>query len=159
MTNKIIFLDQDGPTIPGSMFVFHSNPSFKRIFSPVCIGIVKKLCELSGAKIVCNSSHNTHLNFFSDEPTSLKDDLMSAGIPQDMFHHEWRTKFPVICNRMIAIQDWLENNDLHADWIAFDDEKFTDNERLIHVDFSSGITIDHFNKACKFWGIASKFIF
>ena len=44
-----------------------------------------------------------------------------------------------------------------ADWIAFDDEPFVENDpRLMHVDFELGIDYNLFVKACEHWNISLK---
>lgn len=160
--NRIIFLDIDGPMIPSSMYFIDRNASWNRTISPVGVAIVNRLVEESGAKIVTNSSHNNLV--IESTGADLRADLIRAGIPEASFHEDWRTKYPFVgrlteddSNRMVAIREWMQRNG-EADWIAFDDVKFTTDNRLILVDFDSGITTREFNKAADLWKLGGVLI-
>jgi hypothetical protein len=134
----------------------------RTVFSTTATGIINELCKLFGAKIVTNSAHNYH---HSRNNNNLKQDLISVGnISADYFHKDWRTQYPfdntgsdfldnlhnITHPRMRAIQQWQEKNG-NVDWICFDDDKFTDNNRLFHVDFDEGITFNQYRAACVRW--------
>jgi len=145
--NKIIFLDIDGPVISTSANAFVSY--YRTDCVPEAIANLNLICELSGAKIVANSTHN-----YSLSPTgSLKTDLIRFGIKPEYIHKNWRTVFPRIdytkfnCSlrgigRQIAIDRWLSDFG-YAEWVCFDDRKFTFSKNLIHIAAGQGITDNH----------------
>ncbi len=146
---RLIFLDIDGPMIPSSMFFIDEMASWDRVFSPISIAILNALVEKTGAKIVTNSSHNSLLTGNND----LNVDLINAGVPANSFHKNWRTEYPSY-PRDASLKKWLVDNDCRdADWICFDDVQFTDDDRLILVDFDTGLTTVHYNLAMKKFGL------
>lgn len=96
-------------------------------------------------------------NYYDLGVASLKDDLIRWGIPISMFHKNWRTIFPNVdyktinspirgVGRLFAIEDWLKNNPGY-EWICFDDRKFTDNIRLIHIQRDQGVDTSYVKQA------------
>lgn len=157
--NRILFVDVDGPLIPADMFVIEPNASFARSFSPVCLKILEKMCEHAGAKVVMNSTHNTHLNFHNPEPTNLKQDMIDAGFPEEMFHPNWCTTFPRIAQRELAIHNWMHQQGQDFDWMAIDDENFTTDPRLVLVRYDTGIGVVEYNKVMKHFGVKERVFF
>jgi hypothetical protein len=110
------------------------------IWDPVAVGMLNSLCEIHGAKIVFNSSHNAlgvdylveHCNF--------------NGLKIEHIHQTIHTEFPLqTISRFGAISKWLTYNGVDVDcWI--DDFKIsTDN--LVRVSFNNGITFEKYEKA------------
>ncbi len=149
---KILFLDVDGPLIPSGMYLVHKNASYERKCSPICVAIVNELCRKADAKIVLNSTHSREANIAIE-------DLKREGL--ERFHDIATTNYPNKMSggdRMAAIEDWQERCG-GVDWIAFDDSNFTENERLVLIDFDVGITLKHYNKAAEMWGLKPIIIF
>ena len=48
--------------------------------------------------------------------------------------------------KQLAIQQWLDSNPGY-DWICFDDRKFTDDVRLIHIQREDGIDSGYYDQA------------
>lgn len=153
-TKRVVFLDIDGPII--DLKTYKSNPivSYYRTGcnSQAIINLVK-LCNEFDLKIVTNSMQN----YYDLGNDSLQDDLVSWGIPLDLFHVEWRTIFPKVdykkvnsnvrgAGRLYAIQQWLDSNPGY-NWICFDDRKFTDDARLIHIQREDGIDSGYYDQA------------
>ena len=169
--NRFIFLDIDGPVIPTGCYFVNRNASFDRTFSNVCIGYVKKLLDLSGAKLVTNSMHNYHPRIADDGETfTLRDDLVNAGIPLNSFHDIWRTQFGHFSfnnnswrgdqphPRLKAINEWLDQwGGENPEWIGFDDEPYKHDNQFI-VNFDDGITWTQFTDACKKWNLKVPFV-
>ena len=150
---KILFLDIDGPVIPATQAFINRHASWERMFAPQCIAIVKHILDQSGAKLVTNSTHNQETPHLNGGRT-LREDLIAAGIQAELFHPVWKTQYPNISGslrRLDAIELWQAENG-QADWIALDDANFTDDERLVLVDFDCGLTVADFNKVAKRWG-------
>lgn len=150
MMQRIIFLDIDGPIINTPMFFIRHDCSITRsAMNTQAIAFVVEIARVAKARIVTNSTHNTH----DVDGKNLRFDLVEVGVPDELFHEQWRTKYPDYWGghgRLRAIHDWMEENG-EADWIAFDDASFTDSERLILVDFDRGIDWDCYQKARKYW--------
>lgn len=149
-----LFLDIDGPVI--DLMTFDSSPHVSYLRSGCNTNAVRnivELCQEFGLKIVTNSMHN----YYDIGDSSLKEDLITWGIPENLFHDEWRTIFPVVdytrvnspirgAGRMYAIEQWLLANPGY-EWICFDDRKFTDDPRLIHIDRDYGVDAGHLHQA------------
>lgn len=147
---KIVFLDMDGPVITTPHFMINSMCSMHRtVMSTNAIGWLNALCRDADAKLVTNSMHNFH-----DSPNGdLRSDLIRHGLHAPFIHDVWRTSFPgtqklsgTTLSRMAAIEEWLETHG-PADWVAFDDEFFTSDPRLVHIKNSDGILSEHYEKA------------
>lgn len=162
MTERIIFLDIDGPVIPEGCYYIDTSASFDRIFSNTCIGYLKKLLTLADAKLFTNSMHNfyTRTNDAGEKLGDLRDDLVNAGIPLELFHPNWRTEFghnryrsqsyrvDEPHPRLKAINGWIQSyTDGDIEWIGFDDDNYN-HPNLLLVDFTDGITHKLFSEAC-----------
>jgi hypothetical protein len=168
---RIVFLDVDGPLINTPMFYVDLQCSLKRtVFNTQAIGYVIQLCKIADAKIVMNSTHNTHMinDPLTAKERSIKDDMIYWKVPAELFHENYHTEYPFprgrkfsdhsTRNRMLSIENWMDDNE-EVDWIAFDDEKFTDDFRLILIDFERGIDHAAYKKALKFWELKEPDIF
>lgn len=142
---KIIFLDIDGPVIPGRVYSRNVYPELRMIFAKDSIQLVNQLCESTGARVVTNSMHN-HLDI---KGRSLRQDLITWGMGASNFHEDWRTSFPNVnykenpspvrgWGRWLGILDWQKRNG-EANWVCFDDRIFTKDPRLVRIEFYEGI--------------------
>lgn len=159
MSERVIFLDIDGPMIPLPAFFIDIEASMqRRVMSNMAVACLNRLCKVSGAKIVTNTMHN-YVSVEGD--MNVKDSLIFHGIDECHFHKNWRTTFPVdpLTNKNVrridGVHTWLEENG-DVDWICFDDDYFTTDERLIVVHYTYGITYSEYLKATKFWDIEDK---
>jgi hypothetical protein len=147
MLPRIIFLDIDGPVIPGHLYdVDPVAPYHRLLFDRNAIARLNRLCAAAGARIVTNSMHNFDLM----SNRSLRDDLVAWGVDPRYIHANWRTSFPMVnyasnpnprrgWGRWLGISKWIEHNG-ECDWVCFDDRSWTDDPRLVLVDFEHGIT-------------------
>ena len=163
---RIIFLDIDGPVISTGCYGVTSLASnLRACMNQSAIGYLNMLCDHAKAKIVTNTSHNYHEVKNNDGEggfRDLKTDLIRWGVKDHLFHEDWRTDYPyperfssggyADFPRQTAIHTWLEKNGDH-DWVCFDDAKFTEDKRLILIDFDHGITRDSIMRACGIFGI------
>lgn len=142
-TNKVIFLDIDGPMIPASYFLVDSMASWNRRFPTTTVAVIKWLCERTGAKVVFNTTHNLPYDGVDDIDVALE----KQGLDRDHIHAtDLATKYPGI-ERDLAVKEWLHRHPEVTDWIALDDVKFTDDARLIWVDPDAGVHLGHLNEA------------
>ena len=150
----VLFLDIDGPVI--DLLTFNNTPHVSYLRTGGNRDSIKnivKLCMENDLSIVTNSTHN-----YNDIGNSnLKEDLVSWGIPEHLFHNSWRTIFPDVdyqkvnstirgAGRMYAIKRWLDENPGY-EWICFDDRKFTDDPRLIHIQRLHGVDEAYYHQA------------
>lgn len=144
---KIAFLDIDGPMIPSGQYLINRKCSWERDFPAIPVACINALCERSGAKIVLNTTHNNPIDGVPD----IQEMLTRAGVKADHFHDSPKTIYPNVpgnCNRrMVAVEKWLAAHPGVTHWVAFDDEKFTEEKNLIHIDMDSGIHVGHLNQA------------
>lgn len=149
---KIIFLDIDGPMIPATMYLIDQYAGFRRIFPETTVAVLKRMCENTGAKLVINSTHNTCIESREVDGFTIhtvEETLKrNHGFTDDHFHPDSRTRYPAV-NRLTAVTDWLALHPEVTDWVAIDDNNFTDNERLILVNPDTGIGVDVLNKVCE----------
>lgn len=150
MTERVVFLDIDGPIIPYSMFLIDKMASWHRIIPPVTVAVVREVCKRSGAKVVFNTTHNTPASTMDGVP-EIEDAVRDAGLPAEMIHVDLKTRYPQI-ERREAVHEWLSRHPEVTDWIAFDDAKFTDADNLIWVDPDGGLHLGHLNQAMDRWG-------
>ena len=140
---KIVFLDIDGPMIPATMFLVDRMCSWHRVFPPTTVAVVKELCERTGAKIVFNTTHNRPF----DGVPNIDAALVAHGLDAAHLHSTDRhTLYPDI-DRKAAVAEWLHRHPEVSEWVALDDVKFTDDERLIFVDSDAGLHVGHLNLA------------
>ena len=140
--DRIIFLDADGPIIStGCYGVTPYASSLRACMNQNAIGYLNMLVNHTKARIVTNSSHNYHEVKNNDGGfRDLKTDLIRFGVKEEYFH-KIAHKFPTYgkfsggnMNRLIAIEEWITRNET-SQWVCFDDEIFTKDQRLIPIDF------------------------
>lgn len=143
----VIFLDIDGVLIPSSMFMLEGTmASIDLKFSDTCVACLKHLCKETGAMIVTNTTHN---GSFERKLLPL---LKEAGLGEFVIGH---TDYPkcsysgdgVENPRDSAVKKWLSEHPEVRKWVAFDDDWFTEDERLIRCDSNCGIGVREMNAA------------
>jgi HAD domain in Swiss Army Knife RNA repair proteins len=168
---KIIFIDIDGPIINTPCYYLDMNCSINRsVMNTQSLGYVTKLAKLANAKIVTNTTHNTFNleDLITGATRTIKDDLIAWGIPEDLFHEYSYTNYPNPIGgkyakhgqshgRLRSIEQWQEQHGL-ADWLCFDDEPFTDDPRLLVIDFDLGIDYKAFKDALANWNISNSLL-
>ena len=152
---KIIFLDMDGVTIPLALSYFLDTNPGDRIMSNVVIGILNNICQKTNAKIVTNTTHNID---HQGQP-SIREVLIRNGLKAEFLHENSKTDFGVNnMNRMVSIRKWLLENGEPENWVAIDDEHFTDSPNLILVDRDVGITLKDMYKVMEKFGVKKHFL-
>lgn len=163
---NVIFLDIDGPVISTPQYFINPTASYSRsIMNTNALGWIRGIIKATDAKIVTNSSHNYYL---ANEKT-LKEDLIIHGIEEEDFHVDWRTNFyqpfesndPGIPDDSTTLREkgflnWLKEHPEVTNYVIFDDLKFTDDPKLIHVRFEEGITFDHYLQALDIFDVKPK---
>lgn len=150
MTERVIFLDIDGPVIPYTMFLLDKMCSWHRVIPTHTVAVVKEACERGNAKVVFNTTHNRSW----EGAPHIEEAVIAAGLPREMVHPDMKTKYPDIA-RGDAVLEWLHRHPEVTDWIAFDDVKFTEADNLIWIDPDAGLHLGHLNAALDRWKCAS----
>ncbi len=153
--DKIIFLDMDGPCIPTSLvFFLETNPG-DRIMSNVVIGMINNICKRTGAKLVTNTTHNID----HQGQLTIREALIQNGVKEEFFHENHKTDYGVTnSNRMKSINKWLIENGEPKNWVAVDDENFTDVDNLVLIDRDNGITLKDMHKIMEKFGVKRNFL-
>ena len=146
---KIIFQDIDGPLIPMRMYYRnhtrpHNGQSF--IYDPVAVDMLRVICERTGAKVVFNTMHN-------ENPADvMMYQAQVNGMAGIMYEPDPITSFADLqIGRKFAIGHWLFQHPEVTEWIVIDDADI-DTDRLVQVDFQTGMNINTFIKACELFG-------
>lgn len=158
MTDKIIFLDIDGPMIPGRSYKMagQTKPIVMK-FDPVAVSIINDACEHHDRKIVI---HSSWLRVFGLQETYVH--CLKEGLLDAHFHNE------ALCNghdhyRYDRVLDWLSRHPEVDDFVIVDDdlpdfmtmEFGPDHEddyskklrgHILPVDFDDGLLMSHWRK-------------
>jgi len=152
MSDRILFLDIDGPLIPSRAYEMPSqthNP-FVTIFDPCAVGMINKACEKQDRKIVLHSSWIRTAHMY---PETLNMDVrewcIHQGIHKSLFHED------AYCNRETSwrydrIGQWLQDHPGTNDFVILDDEApeptWHYKRNVLLIDFENGITMKDYHK-------------
>lgn len=117
MTNKVIFIDVDGPLIPLRAIYLPTQTKIMSVFDPCATSMLLKLLDDSGAKLVISSS-------WGHQGSKVCADLFTKnGIDADKyFHFDWRTPRKMSSSRTQEIKWWLDDHPEVTHYVAIDDE-------------------------------------
>lgn len=145
---RIIFLDIDGPMIPSYQYLINRSCSHYREMAPGPIACLNELCERSGAKVVFNTTHNQTWEWAPD----IQHAMTAHGFRREFIREtDFKTRYPSLA-RDLAVKEWLAQHG-PVDWLAFDDSRFTEDDRLIWVDADQGLNLSHINEAADRWSL------
>lgn len=150
---KVIFVDIDGPLIPGRMYYgggrMMTNDKSAFIYDPISVGMIMRLSENHGTVIVYNSMHNNNGDRVMRHQANIN------GFGELVHKTECCTR---LCapglTRLSAIEDWIQRNDpsmTSEDWIVIDDLDIG-TDRQVKVDFDLGMTLENFFEAGELFG-------
>lgn len=151
MSSRILFLDIDGPLIPGRAYQIAGQTSpFVKIFDPVAVSIINTSCEKQNRKIVLHSSWiRTKLNFPDDLGMDVKEWCIGQGIKEEFFHED------AYCDRDTSwrydrVDKWLQDHPNTNDFVIVDDEPpangYHYSRHVLLVDFEDGLLMKHWRK-------------
>lgn len=161
---KVIFLDIDGPMIPGRQYGGKMGVQRRTgggligyLFDPFCVRMVTHLATTAGAKIVWNTTHNLRgINQITEDAVAsgLDPALFHPTAPQTIYPGE-QSKFGQLSwgvSRLKAIQRWTESQRDLTHWVALDDEPIKSKNAIL-IDFQAGITSGHIDRAMLILGV------
>lgn len=146
---RILFVDVDGPLIPASALLVNRLASFERKIPRTPLVILNTICDITGAKVVMNTTHNR------DYPSilTIHESMILGGFDPDNFYfRNSKTKYPSI-QRDVAVTGWVSdylNED--DDYVCIDDVVCTDDDHMELVDPIVGLTIHNANNIIERWG-------
>lgn len=116
---KILFLDIDGPMIPGRVYTMpgQTKPLVKA-FDPAAVGILNRLCQDKGWRIVL---HTSWIKIFGGQETY--DHCIEQGLKAQYFHKDaWCDK--TIHWRYTRVARWLAEHPEVTRYHILDDEPY-----------------------------------
>lgn len=117
---KILFLDIDGPMIPGRCYTMpgQTKPIVKT-FDPVAVGILNNLCQRKGWRIVL---HTSWIRVFGSQETY--DHCIAQGLKPQYFHKDaWCDE--KIAWRYTRIAKWLIEHPEITKYKILDDKPYS----------------------------------
>jgi len=150
MTDRILFLDIDGPMIPQRAYDMpNQTRPIVTIFDPCAVGMINRACNKQKRKIVLHSSWirtkfiETYVN------GDVKEHCIAQGIEAELFHDD------AYCNRDVSwrydrVDLWLQDHPGTTDFVVLDDEKCDPlwhyKKQLLLIDFDNGMTMKDYCK-------------
>lgn len=145
---KVLFLDIDGPLIPGRAYAMpgQTKPIVKK-FDPCAVGIINEVCWKQHRKLVI---HSSWVKFIDEVGGDLKEYMISEGLSPQIWHSD------PICSplgwRYDRVNEWLSRHEVE-DFKILDDVPCNDifeeerlKEHLLLIDFENGITMDNWRE-------------
>jgi hypothetical protein len=145
---KVVFLDIDGPMIPGRAYCLPENHGkLVTRFDPVAVAMVLRLLHLAPAKLVISSTWRKHGR------ERMAADLVRNGICPSLLHEDWTTgdhrDGPF--GRTLEILSWLDRHQEVTHYVAVDDEEVKLNS--VKCSMEDGLLKSHFKTAGQLLGI------
>jgi hypothetical protein len=151
---KILFLDIDGPMIPGRAYKLpNQTKPFVMTFDPVAVSIINNVCQQEGYQIIL---HSSWVRIYGGQETY--DHCITQGLKPESFHEDkwtgenenWRY------NR---VAHWLADHPEVTDYIILDDEPYEPDrsldpinhpkdmeDHLMLIDFDDGLLMTHWRR-------------
>ena len=139
MTDKVLFLDIDGPMIPGRSWVIQPQTLWTK-FDPIAVATVVALLDKVGAKLVISSTWR--VKGYERMVEALEDN----GIDGSYLHEDWQTirwtETAFLDHRADEIREWLSRHPEITKFAVIDDGDLPI-ENLIRVTFPDGLLMSH----------------
>jgi hypothetical protein len=150
-SQKILFLDIDGPMIPYRCLVMPKQTPIMTLFDPVAVSLLNHLCDEHGWEIVL---HSSWVRIEGGEKTHQH--CIDQGIERQHFHQDaW-------CNEHIdwrysRVAEWLSRHPEVDKYVMVDDEPYAPDEckefehpvgmssRLVLVNYYDGFLFSTYN--------------
>lgn len=154
---KVLFLDFDGvlnsrrTCVVYDGYPFDLEKDFQQ-FDHVGIGLVRKIVEKTGCKVVVSSSwrHGTSI----DKMIKILD-LPIIGITpvRGSFYKEAGYSLPMSASRGNEIDEWLKVHSEVTKFAILDDEKFDIHQpELVQTSMADGLLYEHYERVVKLLG-------
>ena len=157
---KAVFIDIDGPLLPWRMWAAADNirlldermidRSPRLRFDPGCVGLVVRLCDLSGARLVLASNwRRTWAHGFE----ALRAKMITEGLRADLWHDDWM--LPVTGTKAGELASWLAVNRIDGG-VLIDNDPIPTPEpvQMITVSEEDGFGLPAYRQALAAFGAA-----
>lgn len=141
-SEKIIFLDFDGPL---SSFRVMSQTDSNLDFDPVAVGMLRNVCEVTGARIVCTSVRTWAHSI--DDFKEMQKLFDEAGLDLALLHPDWTVNKKRVDDRKQNILDYLAAHPEIKQYAIIDDD-YVDLPELVLVDAMNGILFKNLEQLC-----------
>ena len=149
MTAPVIFLDIDGPMIPGRAYALRTQTRRPPPFDPIAVAMVSRLCQESGAEIVISSTWRKRRS--RDEMTDV---LRQNGLGDVALHEDWGTPVLDSQTRGQQITAWLRNHPMVERYVALDDDHTVRTlPGAVLCTSGDGIGLEQYNRARELLGL------
>lgn len=156
---NVVFIDIDGPILPLRMWaaaenirlldekVIDRSPHLR--FDPGCVGLIARLCDLAGARLVLASNWRRTWAHGLD---ALHAKIIAEGLRGDLWHENWM--LPVFDNKTAELASWINSNRI-ATGVFIDDEAISTPEpvRMITVSEDDGFGLSAYRSALDVFGV------
>lgn len=119
MSSKIIFLDVDGPLIPGRAMFLPNQTQIMEVFDPCAVSLINKLCEINGYKLVI---HSSWLRIMGEKETY--DHCISQGLKAEYFDDDAWCEGQINW-RYTRVAEWLKRHPDVTEYVILDDEPYS----------------------------------
>ena len=144
---KVLFLDIDGPMIPGRSYTMEGQTKpLVKTFDPCAVGLINDLCKCSGWRIVI---HSSWLKILGEHETVYH--CQTQGLKGDYFHDDPFCKESINW-RYTRVAEWLSRHPDTTHYVILDDDLYRYDmsyEGVVHphdmakhlllIDFEEGI--------------------
>jgi hypothetical protein len=143
--NRVLFLDIDGPLIPGRAYMLpNQTKPIVKTFDPVAVSLINEACKNRRQIVV----HSSWLRYPENYEYDLVGYMVKQGINRDLFHAD------PLCDGLIhwrynRIREWLARHPEVTDYVVVDDEPDPDGHvkgHLVLVDFEDGLMMKQFRQ-------------
>lgn len=139
LRNNIVFLDFDGPIIPGRSWAINPGAIMKTA-DQLAGALINHVLKEFDVKIVISSTWRR------DGLDVCKEVLTDAKIDITRIHEDWKT--PIGDKREEAILEWVENHkDEVINWVAIDDARMKlDPKNYLQVSYRDGFLYNDYDR-------------
>jgi len=149
----VIFLDIDGPLVPGRAYKSSTDEcdlNGNRPFDSMAVTMINRLIERSRAKVVISSAWSPI------GKVRMQSLLKEQGL-EFRFHQDW-TSFNREGNRRETIERWLARHPEIKKYVAIDDNPvIAPLEGAVLVNFEDGFLLRDYRHACDILGVSDNF--
>ncbi len=150
VTDKVIFLDFDGPQSSYRTYLFADG---NLAFDPVSTKILNNICVAANTRIVCTSTRTfTRGDLYNPIYHETKAHFERAGFDWSFMHPDWTVNRPDFTDRKGNIERYLKRHPEIKKWAIVDDE-FVDMPELVRVDHMDGILFRQIEQICDLLGV------
>lgn len=149
MSIPVIFLDIDGPMIPGRAYALRTQTRRPPPFDPIAVGMVRQLCAEGAAQIVISSTWRKRRT-----RDGMMDILRQNGLGDVPLHDDWGTPVLESQPRGQQIAAWLRNHPTVDHYVALDDDpSIRTLPGAVLCSPDDGLLMEHYNRARELLGL------